>query len=357
MKTNRFVVLTTAATVALFTSSCRSTLYRAARDGDLPTVKAELAEGEDPNTKTSAAHLLWQVPTSLVTIPLDAVQIGLAFGTLGIYPILMGWESHSASSPFLTKRVIDFGKQTPTDIATTKEHADIITELILAGGNASAWAKAKAVTEAARSGNADTLQKLLQKGCLANHYCDGDYRPLMLAIGAGHEECARILLENGAQFSSTVTIQEKEITCYDYAVAMRQQELYKKLGGTIIASPASVAGKKIHFDFGAAKYRETEYCSSAGERWGNWSKSGNHVTSTLPFGKNNRAEKRRYVDDYELWSYKKTGARTATVEYEAHEEGDTYHLTFDSATSGIATSSGGYEGVETQCTGIRFTIK
>ena len=358
-------------------SACRSTLYSAARDGDLQTVKEELAEGADPEGKASGANLIWQVPTYLLALPIDIVRL-LGPITL-IEPFIdPGWEFSGEvdkngnrklrfnDDTFLTKKVYQFGDKTAMSVTKNPE---IITELLLAGAAGSDFQKAKATSEAARKGDAATLQKLLQKGIKASWYCSGDYNPLMLAIGGGHEECARVLLANGATFSDTVTVGGKEITCYDYAVSKGQAELYKNLGGTIIAAPNSVRGKKIVLDFSQAKSQTGNYDNNGKIQWGAyindtfqvgaWKKCDPSQKITPVFGKNNKWERPdRLGGDWAKWEYKKTGPRTAVLSNSAHEWNEEWELRFDSATTGTASG-----GCNDDCTGyenavnIRFTIK
>ena len=56
-------------------SSCHTTLYNAAKEGDVETVRQELAAGVPMNKSASKANLIWQIPTALITVPLDVVQV------------------------------------------------------------------------------------------------------------------------------------------------------------------------------------------------------------------------------------------------------------------------------------------
>lgn len=359
---------------ALFTTGCRSTLYRAAEAGDVQTVKAELADGAEPSGKASAANLLWQIPTGIITIPVDLVRLFLP-GTPGWYETGKKTERGTPEMKFdwktlLTRKVYNYRKATAMDVATDKNHAEVITELILAGSDASDWAKNIAIAGAASKGDAETLRKLMGTACRqkADWNNVGNYKPLMLAIGNGHEECARILLENGAKFESTVTLNNQEVTCYDYAVSKGQLELYKKLGGTIIAAPVSIVGKKIIFDYSSAQISEGGY-SGGSLSWGDWKKCNARTLNTLTFGKNNYVKHlgTGFVDteggterEYTSWKYKKTGSRTAEVtRCGADAEGEDFYLTFDSATTGTATSriENDYWACWERCRNIRFTIK
>lgn len=349
MNTKHLLIFGAFATTTLITTSCRSTLYRAARDGDIQTVRSELTNNADPEGTASAANLIWQVPAGIVAIPVDAVQLVLGIATKGDY--------FKLDTPVFTQRVFKFRGKTAMYVAGEKGNVDIMRELMLAGASSSEWDKAKVLSEAARRGDTKTVSLLIEKGVNANSSCDGDYNPIMLAIGNGHEECARLLLAKGANLASTVTIQNNVISCYDYAVSKGQVGLFKKLGGKIVASPKSVAGKRIVFDFSGTTFHDRDDSMPEGQ-WNTWSKGSKGTTTTLTFGKNNKAERKgKYVDDFIIWNYKKTGAKTAEITHEEHEYGAKYYLTFDSATTGTAAVHEGGEGQERETVGVRFTIK
>ncbi|MBQ2379532.1 MAG: ankyrin repeat domain-containing protein [Akkermansia sp.] len=346
---NKYIALATLAAASL--TSCHTTLYNAAREGDVKTVREELADGADINKGASKANLIWQVPATVVAVPIDAVQIaGIPVAVTPIIYIMLFGEngSYQGGIKFLTKAVTQFGDKTPMQAAT---NPDVITELLLAGAQGTDWDKSKAVTEAARKGDAVTLRKLMEKSCRGRgeNYCEGDYRPLMLAIGGGHEECARILLEHGAKFTSTATVNKTTVDCYDYAVAKGQLNLYKKLGGTIFCSPSSIKGKKIVFDYDSAFMSIAEEDINGNIYWGKWQKYreiDDYITlrSTVIFDKNNISNyKGKYGDDFIICTYKKNGSKTAMLDIEAYEYGDKFNLTFDSETTGTACSIEDYE--------------
>ena len=337
-----------AALLMLGLSSCQTSLYRASARGDVQKVKAELADGANPNAKAPSVNLLWQAPALPVCVAADVVQFALVPGTLGIYTFIRGAVPKDDNF-WLTSNMLSYGDKTPMDIATSKEYGDVITELILAGGNASDWAKIKAITEAARKGDAETLRKLMAKGCnaKADWNCTGEYKPLMLAIGNGHEECARILLENGASFYSTATIQGKEISCFDYASAKGQVELYKKLGGATTLAPVSAAKKTLSFKVTKTDNDNlVDYADSF--KWG----KGNQYEKSLRLKDLNKFERQIAKEAGETgpWlsqslNYTKTGYKTATVEefdqtprFICNEYTSIkMDLTFDTPTSGSFT--------------------
>ena len=123
---SRVALITMGAAICLTGPSCRSTIYRAARDGDAQTVRNEIRYGANVNDKPSKAHLLWAVPTALVTVPVDITQICLVFGTLGLYvPIA---EGIAGGSPLLTPLVTDFFR-TPIEAAYDNGHSNIVSTL------------------------------------------------------------------------------------------------------------------------------------------------------------------------------------------------------------------------------------
>ena len=127
---------------------------------------------------------------------------------------------------------------------------------------------------------------------------------------------------------------------------------------TTAPSPATVAGKKITFDYAGAQTSVGTCTQYPNIQWGPFTKCEPSTTTTLKFKKNNKAEQRLFADEYTIWTYKKTGANTADVSIEQHEYSETFHLTFETPTSGTATG-----GTMDDCNGyykvinIRFTIK
>ncbi len=121
---------------ALILSSCHSTLYNAAKQGDVETVKKELAAGVSVNKSASNANLLWQIPTSLITVPLDTVNvvgysIGMfTIGILGIPTSMMRGNNHLV---FLTESVFNFEDQTPAEVAYENNHTAVVEEFVKAG--------------------------------------------------------------------------------------------------------------------------------------------------------------------------------------------------------------------------------
>ncbi len=114
--------------VALMLSSCHTTLYNAAKAGDVEIVRQELATGVPMDKSASRHNLWWQIPTTMITVPLDAVQAGLTIGTLGILNLLMEFEPD-----FLTKSVFAFGDKTPLEVAYEKGHTAVVDEFVKAG--------------------------------------------------------------------------------------------------------------------------------------------------------------------------------------------------------------------------------
>ena len=324
--------------VALSGVGCRSTLCVAGGGGDVQAVKQELEQGANPDGKAPMANLLWQIPTSLVTIPLDMVRT-VAFPTL-IWPIfdpLYYYDDQGKmkydTDKYLTKGVFAFSSKTAADVAEELDRDAVLTELILAGGQGSEWARAKVVSEAARKGDAETLGKLLQKGIDANWGCSGDYKPLMLAIGGGHEECARVLLAHGASFDAEVEIGGKTVNVYQYACAKGQRDLYKKLGGPIITSPVSVDDKiiSVRFDSAQSMYQV--------DRGGPWV-SDESCNRPPSFFRITHKPGGNYLGQHGVRTYQKTGENTAVIECYYAEGYDKFYLTFTSPNRATATCDG-----------------
>ena len=335
MKKNSVFVSLLLGAVALSCTACRSTLYNAAAAGNLQAVKQELAQGADPNGRASNANLLWQIPTCVITFPIDMAR-SLAFTTL-IWPMfdpLYYFDSNGDwqynEDKYFTQEVFNFTSKTAADVATSMKRYDILTEVIIAGGQSSEWARAKVVSEAARRGDTETLKKLLQKGIDPNWNCSGDYNPLMLAIGEGHEGCARLLLEHGARFESKVKIQNKTISVYQRAVSMGQRDLYKKLGGPIVTSPVSLNGKIItmHYD-NAQVIHKTDPNAP-------WEKGSCENMHPISFRITHKPG-RNYKGQHRVYTYQKTGENTAIIECYYSEAYEKHILTFTSPTRATAT--------------------
>lgn len=114
--------MATLAAAAMGLSSCRSPLYYAAERGDIQTVERQIiVRHADVNDKPSKAHLWWQIPTYLVTVPVD---ITLIYGSIFTLPLYV-------DNPFVsTKWVADFGKNTPLEAALENGHLDVVEYLI-----------------------------------------------------------------------------------------------------------------------------------------------------------------------------------------------------------------------------------
>ncbi len=400
MNINHFVTVAALAATALSTTSCRSTLYRAAEAGDIQAVREELKTGADPNGKPSRAQLIWQVPAIVASIPVDVAQVGLTIGTLGVYADVV---MKPQEEPFLLSKIERFIHKRAIEVAEENNHLDIVKELVIAGSDARDWLKAKLVSDAARQGDAITLNKLLQQGIDPDWYCSGDYNPLMLAIGGGHEECARLLLNKGAEFTSNVTIGGAEVTCYDYAASMGKIALYNKLGGPIIA-PESVKGKTIVFQYTGSEPRRVKYIDESDCRAINIKCGYNEYAARvyridcvdqLEFvkyaaythpgqwysdGTIREYHTRNFTSKFEKYSkkcqfpygnkstsgftYSKTGTNTAVLEMEGSSGAFATYLTFDSPTSGYAIDLS-VDHISREATthiliekrNIRFTIK
>lgn len=114
---------------AVLLSSCHTALYHAAKAGDVATVRREIVNGADVNESAGSSNLWWQVPTCLLTVPLD---IGLTFGTLGLYNECIR-SFGKPSRPNLTQYVTKFGSVSPAEIAWRHNKLAVLDELAKAG--------------------------------------------------------------------------------------------------------------------------------------------------------------------------------------------------------------------------------
>lgn len=133
----------------------------------------------------------------------------------------------------------------------------------------------------------------------------------------------------------------------------------QKSADTGINAPSSVKGKKIVMDFSSAQRHQR---MTGDTQWGAWQKCGNHTITTRAFGSNNKCLNEKEGGEVCYWSYKKTGPQSASLDNGISGESGlgfptSYTLTFDSATTGTAVEQTGEEGMESETTGIRFSIK
>ena len=114
-------------------SSCHTTLYNAAKEGDVETVRQELAAGVPMNKSASKANLIWQIPTALITVPLDVAQA--AGVPLLVTPIAyaLATGSSKVTVKFLSDSVFNFGDKTPLEVAYEKGHTAVVDEFAKAG--------------------------------------------------------------------------------------------------------------------------------------------------------------------------------------------------------------------------------
>lgn len=114
-------------------SSCHTTLYNAAKEGDVETVRQELTAGVPMNKSASKANLIWQIPTALITVPLDVVQV--AGVPLLVTPIAyaLATGSSKVTVKFLSDSVFNFGDKTPLEVAYEKGHTAVVDEFAKAG--------------------------------------------------------------------------------------------------------------------------------------------------------------------------------------------------------------------------------
>lgn len=111
---------------AVLLSSCHTTMYNAAKTGDVETVRREIAAGADINESAGSENLWWQIPTCLLTVPLD-VSLALTTGILTN-------NSNALKHYLLTPKVLRFGSTSPAEIAWEHNQHGVLNELALAGG-------------------------------------------------------------------------------------------------------------------------------------------------------------------------------------------------------------------------------
>lgn len=119
--------MATLAAAAMGLSSCRSPLYYAAERGDIQTVERQInVRHADVNDKPSMAHLWWQLPTTLVTLPID---ITLIYGSVFTLPLYV-------DNPFVTSEWVGsftFLRKSPLEAALENGHLDVVEYLIANG--------------------------------------------------------------------------------------------------------------------------------------------------------------------------------------------------------------------------------
>ena len=129
--------MATLAAAAMGLSSCRSPLYYAAERGDIQTVERQInVRHADVNDKPSMAHLWWQLPTTLVTLPID---ITLIYGSVFTLPLYV-------DNPFVTSEWVGsftFLRKSPLEAALENGHLDVVECLIAHGAKCSPELKAR----------------------------------------------------------------------------------------------------------------------------------------------------------------------------------------------------------------------
>ncbi len=148
------------------------------------------------------------------------------------------------------------------------------------------------------------------------------------------------------------------------ALAEKARGLQNGTATTALASatgtaPTTLAGKKLTLNYAAAQISNGDSSNYPRITWGPWQKLDTSNAVTPTFNSTNRAVKTGITpDESETWTYKKTGTSTAEASIEGYEYAETFHLTFETATTGTATGGtaddcNGYTRVK----GIRFSIK
>lgn len=145
--------------------------WRAALDGDLPTVQRLIERGASADSADREGSTLLML----------AARSGHA-------PIVSYLVGHKASVNARNR----YG-DTALMAASLKGHVEVAKVLIANGAevNSSGWSP---LHYAAFEGNASMVRFLLDQGADKNAIAPNEYTPLMLAVRNGHEEAARALL-------------------------------------------------------------------------------------------------------------------------------------------------------------------
>ena len=180
----------------------------------------------------------------------------------------------------------------------------------------------------------------------------------------GDADC---MYEMGRNYEKGWGVEENATIAWSYYTQAAQKGSSAARNKVAAQSPASIAGKTIVFDYSNADSYERDFDSS----WKRTQAShGIEITTYVSTRNTRRGQGYDVGDGHYLayktadnqtsatsYDYKKTGIATAEIVEPGYEWETTYTLTFDSATTGTVTTSGGGEGMEWKASGIRFTIK
>lgn len=231
---------------ALSMIGCQAPLYDAYKRQDVPALKRGLAAGEDPNA-TEPANWWWKVPTIPLALAVDISRLCLGIATLGLYPELEYLIRDSRTDwPFLTEYVCDYGSVSvaeaveerckyPYDPKTCGDREVSVRVALLESGKVNSrvlldWCLDYAVYK----NDIYLAQKCLNKGANVRAVIN-DKTQLMKAIEAGNENMARLLIQYGANIHETTN----HYSCQFLAQESGNLNLYKSLGGTMVAQPVA----------------------------------------------------------------------------------------------------------------------
>lgn len=99
-----------------FQTSCRSTLYKAAEQGNIDVVRAELAKGKSIDSYAKGPQNIFLLPAGAIALTIDTANLALMIGTLGIY-----YHCLPTDRPFLLPRML----KNPIDAALDGGHYEI----------------------------------------------------------------------------------------------------------------------------------------------------------------------------------------------------------------------------------------
>jgi ankyrin repeat protein len=193
-------------------------LVEAARNGDLPAVRALLAGGANPNEAapdgSTAVH--WAVHGDRLDILNTLLDAGARPDSLTRYriaPLTLAAENGNAA---IIDRLLDAGAspdtvshegQTVLMTAARNGSVAAMRALLRRGarvGAAESFRGQTALMFAAGEGNTDAVALLLEFDAELNGRSKGGYTPLLFAVRNGRTETVRFLLERGANVNDRI---------------------------------------------------------------------------------------------------------------------------------------------------------
>jgi len=190
-----------------------SSIYEAAKGGDLEGLKEFLAAGVDPDEKTG--FTVGQTPLYVASTK-EVVELLIANGA----DVNIKLNLHG----------------TPLDYTIRSKRTEIADVLRKHGGKTSDWFKAgESIHSAARAGHIEAVKQHLAKGTDVNAKKGNGWTPLCEAAKEGHKEIAELLIKEGADVNAIIFYgRNQEKTPLDLAIQHKKTEtadLLRKNGG------------------------------------------------------------------------------------------------------------------------------